>query len=62
MAFFFAIDCLAMLEEDNADVVWLSEPVTALEQEAVASPAMREIWSVSFVMMADWELVRCSKQ
>jgi hypothetical protein len=50
------------MEEDNADVVWLSEPVAALEQEAVASPVMREIWSVSFVMMVDWELVRCSKQ
>jgi hypothetical protein len=50
--FFFAIVYVAALEEEDADVVSLFTPVTALELEAAALLVMREAWSVSPVMMA----------
>jgi hypothetical protein len=52
---------VAVLEEEDVDVVSLSTLVVALELEAAVSSMTREAWSVSLVMMAS-ELVRCSKQ
>jgi hypothetical protein len=59
-SFFFSIDYVAALEEEDADVVLLSVLVATLEPEATTSPVMGEVWSVPPIMMK-WELVRCSK-
>jgi hypothetical protein len=41
--FFFAIVGVEAMEEEDANVVLLSTPITALELEAAVSPMMREV-------------------